>query len=299
MNPASQASPEWLALPPEERAQTFQGKPVWQRFLIVAAGPVTNFLAAILIFIGFLIAYGEPRTPPVVSMVEPGSAAAAAGLRAGDRVVEIDGSRIKRFEDIARHIVLRPDETLTLRYERAGAAAETKVTPKAVVERDRFGNEFKKGLLGVGSSRPVMEKVPLTQALGRSVAMTWQVVTTTVEGLGQIISGRRSTKELGGPLKIAKFSGEQASLGLVAFLWFVAVISINLGFINLLPIPMLDGGHLLFYAIEGVRRRPLRPEAQEWAFRTGLIALLGLMIFVTFNDLASFGLWSSLGGLID
>ena len=116
--------------------------------------------------------------------------------------------------------------------------------------------------------------------------------------LGQIITGSRSVKEMGGPLKIAKFSGEQASLGWLAFLLVHAVISINLGFINLLPIPLLDGGHLLFYMIEGVRRKPLRPEAQEWAFRTGLAALLALMIFVTFNDLASFGLWSKLGGLI-
>ena len=136
-------------------------------------------------------------------------------------------------------------------------------------------------------------------AVGASVRQCWVVVATTVEGLGQIITGRRSVKELGGPLKIAKFSGEQASMGLLAFLWFVAVISINLGFINLLPIPMLDGGHLFFYGIEAVRRKPLRPEAQEWAFRTGLAALLALMIFVTFNDLASFGLWSKLGGLID
>jgi regulator of sigma E protease len=124
------------------------------------------------------------------------------------------------------------------------------------------------------------------------------VVSTTVKGLSQIITGRRSVKELGGPLKIAKFSGEQASMGMLHFLWFLAVISINLGFINLLPIPLLDGGHLLFYAIEGVRRKPLKPEAQEWAFRTGLALLLALMVFVTVNDLASFGLWSKLGGLI-
>jgi regulator of sigma E protease len=146
---------------------------------------------------------------------------------------------------------------------------------------------------------PVIEEVSAGEAIGGAFRLTSYVVTTTVEGIGQIITGKRSVKELGGPLKIAKFSGEQASLGLLAFLWFLAVISINLGFINLLPIPMLDGGHLLLYMIEGVRRKPLRPEAQEWAFRTGLAALLALMVFVTFNDLASFGLWSKLGGLID
>jgi regulator of sigma E protease len=166
------------------------------------------------------------------------------------------------------------------------------------VERDTFGNEAKKGLLGVQRGETVIAPVPVMELPGAAVAMTADIVAMTVEGIGQIITGRRSVDELGGPLKIAKFSGEQASLGLVSFVWFLAVISINLGFINLLPVPLLDGGHLLFYVIEAVRRKPLGPKAQEWAFRTGLAALLFLMIFVTMNDLASFGLWSKLGGLI-
>jgi regulator of sigma E protease len=299
MNPASQPSPEWLAMPAEERARTFQAKKVWQRFLIVAAGPVTNFILAILVFCGFLMAYGEPRTPAVISAIEPGSPAAAAGLRPGDRITAIDGSEVDRFEDIANHVVLRPGERLRISFQRDGRAGEVFATAKAAVERDKFGNEFKRGMLGVGASERVIEPVSPGAALVGAFRMTGQIVGTTVEGLEQIITGRRSVKELGGPLKIAKFSGEQASLGLLAFLWFVAVISINLGFINLLPIPMLDGGHLLLYAIEGVRRKPLRPEAQEWAFRTGLAALLALMVFVTLNDLASFGLLTKLGGLID
>jgi regulator of sigma E protease len=298
MNPASQPSAEWLELPPEERAQTFQSKPVWQRFLIVAAGPFTNFIVAILIFIGFLMALGEPRTPPVVSQIEPGSAAASAGLQAGDRILAIEGNEIARFEDISRHVVLHPGKQVTIRYARGGAVREVETRLKLNVQRDRFGNEFRSGLLGV-RGQAVIEEVSPVEAVGGAFRLTSYVVTTTVEGIGQIITGKRSVKELGGPLKIAKFSGEQASLGLLAFLWFVAVISINLGFINLLPIPMLDGGHLLLYLIEGVRRKPLKPEAQEWAFRTGLAALLALMVFVTFNDLASFGLWSKLGGLID
>ena len=299
MNPASQADPEWLALPAEERNRTFQSKPVWQRFLIVAAGPVTNFLAAIIIIAGFLMVLGQPRSPAVVGAVERGSAAAEVGLRPGDRILAINGSSVDRFEDIAPHIVLHPGEPLRVRYERSGRTVEVVARPKAKVERDEFGNEFRKGLLGIGPASVVIEPVSPVEAVPGAVRMSWNVVTTTVEGLGQIITGKRSVKELGGPLKIAKFSGEQASLGIIAFLWFVAVISINLGFINLLPIPMLDGGHLLLYAVEGVRRKPLRPEAQEWAFRTGLAALLALMIFVTVNDLASFGLWSKLGGLID
>jgi regulator of sigma E protease len=299
MNPASQPSDEWLKLPAEERAQTFQAKPVWQRFLIVLAGPVTNFLVAILVLAGFNQVYGVGRTPAVVGTVVAGSAAAEAGIRSGDRIVEIDGDPIGRFEEIAQAVVLHPDEPLSVRLVRGDGEILVVARPKATVERDRFGNEFRKGFLGVGpTSDMVIERVSPIGAVSAALDQTWFVVTTTVEGLGQIITGRRSVKELGGPLKIAKFSGEQASMGMLAFLHFLAVISINLGFINLLPIPMLDGGHLLFYLVEGIRRKPLRPEAQEWAFRTGLAALLALMIFVTFNDLASFGLWSKLGGLI-
>jgi regulator of sigma E protease len=298
MNPASQPNPEWLALPPEERAQTFQAKPVWQRFLIVAAGPFTNFVLAILIFAGFLMALGEPRTPPVVAQVEQGTPAAAAGIQAGDRILAIDGNEIGRFEDISRHVVLHPGKQVTVRYARGGVEREVETRLKLNVQRDKFGNEFRSGLLGV-RGEAVIEDVSPGEAIGGAFRLTGYVVTTTIEGIGQIITGKRSVKELGGPLKIAKFSGEQASLGLLAFLWFIAVISINLGFINLLPIPMLDGGHLLLYLVEGVRRKPLKPEAQEWAFRTGLAALLALMVFVTINDLASFGLWSKLGGLID
>jgi regulator of sigma E protease len=299
MNPASQPSAEWLALPAEERARTFQAKAVWQRFLIVAAGPVTNFLLAILVFAGLLLALGEARTPPVVGSVDPGTAAAAAGVSAGDRIERIDGSTVRRFEDIGRLVILHPGETLSVSLVRQGRPMVVDVVPAAEVERDRFGNEFRKGVLGVRSGTPVFVDVSAGQALTGAVRITSQVVSTTVDGLVQIITGRRSVKELGGPLKIAKFSGEQASLGAIAFISFIAVISINLGFINLLPIPMLDGGHLLLYLVEGARRKPLRPEAQEWAFRTGLAALLALMVFVTVNDLASFGLWSKLGGLID
>lgn len=299
MNAAGQPSPEWLALPAEERARTFQAKPVWQRFLIVAAGPLTNFLAAILILTGFNLTYGVPQTPPVIGSFTEASPAPAAGLRIGDRIVRIDGKSIERFEDVLPIVALKIGGPLNLEVERAGRRLQVDVNPRVVVERDRFGNENRRPMLGIGAVDQVLAPVSPPGAVIASIQQCWVVVTTTMKGLGQIVTGRRSVKEMGGPLKIAKFSGEHASMGLLAFLWFMAVISINLGFINLLPIPMLDGGHLFFYGIEAVRRKPLRPEAQEWAFRTGLAALLALMILVTFNDLASFGLWSKLGGLID
>jgi regulator of sigma E protease len=299
MNAAGQPSPEWLALPAEERARTFQAKPVWQRFLVVLAGPMTNFLAAILILTGFNLAYGVPRTPAVIGAFSEGSPAAAAGLKVGDRVVSIDGQGVDRFEDILPIVALKIGGALKLEVERAGRRFQVDVRPRTIVEKDQFGNENRRPVLGIAHGEQILTPVSPPGAVAASVQQCWMVVTTTVKGLGQIITGSRSVKEMGGPLKIAKLSGEQTSMGLLSFFWFLAVISINLGFINLLPIPMLDGGHLFFYGIEAVRRKPLRPEAQEWAFRTGLAALLALMILVTFNDLGSFGLWSKLGGLID
>lgn len=298
MNPASQPSDEWLHLPPEERNRTFQSKAVWKRFLIVLAGPATNFLFAILVFWAFNMAFGEPRTPPVVETVLQNSAAAQAGLRPGDRITSIDGSAIDRFEDIAQRVVLRPGDAVSIGFVRGGRPLETRATLRADTETDKFGNSFKRGVLGIGNRSIVIEPVPPLEAFAGSLRQSWTIVSMTMDGVGQMIVGKRSLQELGGPLKTAKFSGEQATLGPLALVWFMAAISINLGFINLLPIPMLDGGHLFFYAVEGVRRKPLRPEAQDWAFRTGLAMLLALMVFVTLNDLASFGLWSKLGGLI-
>jgi len=299
MNPASTPSDEWMSLPPEERAQTFQAKALWQRFIIVLAGPATNFLFAILVFIALFIAYGQPRTPPVIGLIEPGSAAATAGLARGDRIVTIDGGAIERFEDIANYVVIRPDQEMRVEFVRAGAPRAIDLKPSALQQRDRFGNEMRIGRIGIGPAG-LVEAVPLgpLEAVPAAFVQTGSIVKSMVVALGQVISGRRSLKEMGGPLKIAQYSGQQASLGWLDFILFMTLVSINLGFINLLPIPLLDGGHLLFYAIEGVRRKPLKPEAQEWAFRTGLAVLLALMIFVTFNDLASFGLFTGLGGLI-
>ena len=298
MNPASTPSDEWLSLPPEERAETFQAKSLWQRFLIVLAGPLTNFLFAILVYVALFASYGEPRTPPVVAGLEANSAALQAGFRLNDRILAIDGTRIGRFEDIASYVALRPGQAMQFDVERGGQRLRIEATPKAQVQRDRFGNEARIGRLGIARGGAELASLQPHEAVVAAFRQTGDTVQMMIVTLGQVISGARSLEEMGGPLKIAQFSGQQASLGWLDFILFMSLISINLGFINLLPIPLLDGGHLLFYAIEGVRRKPLKPEAQEWAFRTGLAVLLALMIFVTFNDLASFGLFTRLGGLI-
>lgn len=298
MNPASQPSPEWLSLPAAERARTFQAKPVWQRAIVVAAGPVTNFLVAILILAAFAMTFGENRTPSVVGLVEAKSAAATAGLKPGDRIVAVEGREMTRFNDLRRYFTLRPDETVSLTIERDGMRQELSAKVGARVERDRFGNEYRIGRMGIGPTAPVHEQVGLVEALPAGFRMTGEVIRTTLDGLGQIITGRRSVEELGGPLRIAQVSGERFVLGPTEFVFLIALISINLGFINLLPVPVLDGGHLLFYAIEAVRRKPVGPEVMEWAFRGGMVAILALMLLVTFNDLNAFGVWRNLAGLI-
>ncbi len=298
MNAVSQPSPAWLALPAEERNRTFQAKPVWQRAIIVAAGPFVNFVFAILILAGFAFAYGDMRTPAVVGLVAPKSAAASAGLQVGDRIMQLGGREIVKFEDIAGYARIHPGEATSISVTRGGRVLTVPITLGVDEQKDRFGNRYRIGVLGVGRTEQVVVPVSLIEAPAVAVRRTGQILSVMVETLGQVITGRRSVKELGGPLSIAKVSGEQFSLGLPEFIWLIAMVSINLGFINLLPVPMLDGGHLFFYAIEAVRRRPVGPEVQEWAFRGGLAAILALMFLVTFNDLGNFGLWRSLASLI-
>ncbi|MBO9711921.1 RIP metalloprotease [Sphingomonas sp.] len=298
MNPAGQPSAEWMALPAEERAKTFQAKPLWQRAIIVAAGPVTNFLVAILILAGFAFAYGINGTPSMVGKIEPGSGAAAAGLKPGDQITALGGRGVETYGDMVRFTQLRPGETVTVDLVRGGAPMQLQATIGTRVERDNFGNVYKIGQLGIHASRPVLRQVSLIEAPLVGLRQTGEIVRMTIDGLGQILTGRRSVSELGGPLKIAQVSGQSLAMGPEQFVFLIALISINLGFINLLPVPVLDGGHLLFYAIEAVRRRPVEPQVMEWAFRGGLAAILALMLFVTLNDLGAFGVWKNLAGLI-
>lgn len=294
MNAASQPDPELSHLPPDERAQLFQFRPLWQRALVVAAGPAINFLFAILLFAGFFMTFGQQVTPPVVGQVVAGTPAAEAGLQPGDRVLSVDGRRISRFEDMTRVIAINPGQPVDMVVERGGSERTLVVTPRVVTEEDRFGNQYRRGLLGVQSGEVEVVRRGPVSALWYGTVETWNTTRMMADTLVQIVTGRRAIDELGGPIKIAQFSGQSASLGLAAFVSFVALISINLGFINLLPIPMLDGGHLFLYAIEGLRRRPLNPKIQEWAFVSGFALIISLMLFLTWNDLASIGIWDRL-----
>ena len=287
MNPASQPSEEWLSLPPDERAMTFQAKALWQRSLIVAAGPVTNLLVAVAIFAAFFLAIGKQITPPVVAGFAEQSTARAAGLQIGDRIAAVDGEEISSFIDLAQRIELYPGGVAKLTVRR-GEAAQTFTVPIAsTLVKDQFGNSTRLGRIGIISEGLEWQKVGPGEAVELSFGYCIGIVRMMVTGIGQILTGERSVREMGGPIKIAKYSGEQLSLGPLMFVQFVAMISINLAFINLLPIPALDGGHLAFYAAEAVRRKPLGPRSQEWAYRTGIAVVLALMLFVTINDVAS------------
>jgi regulator of sigma E protease len=299
MNPAGQPNPEWLALPAAERAQTFQAKPLWQRAIVVAAGPVTNFIVAIAILGAFAALYGEARMPAVAGAIGAGTPAEAAGLKAGDRFVAIGGRQVDSFDDMIRFTTLRAGAEVQIDYVRDGVPGSTRAVIGRRVETDRFGNETSRGILGIAPSGEV-ERTPVAwwQAPVVGTQRTVALVGTMIDGLGQLFLGRVPVSELGGPLRIAKYSGETLSLGVDQFIVLAALISINLGFINLLPVPVLDGGHLLFYAIEAIRRKPVAPEVMEWAFRGGMMAILALMLLVTFNDLGAFGVWRSLAGLI-
>ncbi|WP_114227955.1 MULTISPECIES: M50 family metallopeptidase [Sphingomonas] len=296
MDPASMGK-NLDQLTPRERAEAFHGKAVWQRFLVVLAGPAANFLLAILIFAGFFMAYGVPRTPPVFAGVAQGSAAAAAGFRPGDRVISMNGRGIDTFRDLSTFTVMRPGERVVVRLERAGRQFDTPLTLGRAVEVDRFGQRFEVGRLGVATPPPVFARVGPLEVLPEAVGATWDTTRSMAEGIWQLVSGRRPLSELHGTIKMAQLAGQIATLGPVDFIQLIALFSINLGFINLLPVPMLDGGHLALYAVEAVRRRPLGERAQEWVFRGGLAAIATLFLFTTINDLGSFGLWERIGHL--
>jgi regulator of sigma E protease len=298
MSPVSEANEEWKALPEAERAVTFQSKPVWKRALTVAAGPIANFIVAVVIFMGLIAAYGVVQSPSVIGGITSNSAASRAGFMIGDNITMVDGRTISEFREIGNYVMLRPKQLMTFELLRQGKTMRIIAAPDEVAQTDNFGNTSAIGRLGLASGKLEIVHPSLLQLPGVAVRQTWDILRSTMDGLGQIVIGTRSLKELGGPIQTAKMSGQIATMGGIAFLSFMAFVSINLGFINLLPIPMLDGGHLFFYGIEAVIRRPVTQNAQEWAFKFGFMLLVSLMLFATFNDLGRIGLWQKLSGLI-
>ncbi|MFY8047951.1 MAG: RIP metalloprotease RseP [Erythrobacter sp.] len=295
MNPAS--VPDRNA-PREEGS--FQHAALWKRALIVAAGPVTNLLVAIAIFAAFYALLGKPviegaEDSRTIGGFAENSVAAKAGMQVGDVILAIDGQPLTDFEQLRSKVGLHPGKPMVFTVGRAGDEIEIPLTTARVVQQDGFGNESVIGQIGVAAAggKYVFEDVGILEAVPLAVRQSWDLMGLMVTGIQQIVMGDRSFKELGGPLKIAKYSGEQMSLGVGAFINFAALISLNLAFINFLPIPALDGGHLMFYLAEAIRRKPVGPQATEWAYRTGIALVLVLMVVVTVNDLFSLPLFGS------
>src|SRR5690554_3081729 len=280
----------------EERAGSFHHKTLGQRTFIVAAGPLANFLFAAVLLAGFFAFVKQPTTPPEIGQVLEGSPAESADLRPGDRIIAVNGAAIERFEQIQRQVQLNLDQPLQLLVLRDGQEIELSVRPEIVDQEDNFGNIHRMARLGIAASGTEYVRYGPGEALWRAGEETVSLTTATLKALGQIVTGVRSTDELGGPVRIAEMSGHMAMAGLVSVVWFMAVLSVNLGLINLFPVPMLDGGHLLFYAIEAVRGRPLGEKAQEIGFRIGLALVLMLFVFVTWNDLVRIEFFSMLQG---
>lgn len=271
-----------------ERAVAFHTKPLSQRAAIVAAGPAANFLLAIVLAALLFSTIGQPHTPAVVGDVVPESAAATAGVEPGDKFVSLGGNRVERFEDVQRIVQLRPGEPLRARVERDGQIVTLEITPERIAREDNFGNVHEVGRIGIQrSGLETVRRDPAT-AVWEATKYTAVMTGTILDVVWQMITGTRSTDELGGVLRIAHLSGEVAQISVVAVVNFMILLSINLGLINLFPIPMLDGGHLVFYAIEAIRGRPLGPRAQEYGFRIGFALVIALMLFATWNDLQYF-----------
>jgi regulator of sigma E protease len=288
-DPSSMPSGTVEEMSEEEKAVSFFHKRLVQRTEIVAAGPVANFVFAIVVLAGFFMTVGQPFTPAKIGEVLPGSAAERAGLEPQDTIVAIDGKSIERFEDIQQIVGLNSGEPLNILVQREGREVRLSATPSVIEEKDVFGNLHHIGRLGITRKGTEFVRRDPVSALWRAVDETWNMAAGTLTALGQMVAGTRTTEELGGPIRIAQMSGVVAEGGPSNLIWFMAVLSVNLGLINLFPIPILDGGHLLFYAAEAIRGRPLGPRAQEYGFRLGLALVLTVMVFATWNDLVQTG----------
>jgi regulator of sigma E protease len=273
----------------EERAHSFMFQPVAKRAAIVVAGPLANFLLAIVIFAGVFMLYGKQTMSARVDSVQPDSAAAEAGFKSGDVVVAINGRPVENFTEMQRIVGASAGETLAVTVDRDGNQLVLKATPALKEVKDNFGNVQRIGILGISRSMAPedlkLHPVAPPQAVVLAVQETWSVIERTLGYIGGVISGREAANQLGGPIRIAQMSGQVASFGFVPLIQLAAVLSVSIGLLNLFPIPLLDGGHLLFYLIEGIRGRPLSERAQEVGFRIGLAIVLMLMIFATFNDI--------------
>jgi regulator of sigma E protease len=287
---ASTPSAEALAsMTEEERAGSFHHKKVGPRAAIVAAGPIANFILAVVIFTCLFTFFGKPSTTARVDKIEAASAAEAAGFQVGDIVIDIDGTKIDSFTDMQRIVGTHAGDKLTFTVKRGDQTIQLAGTPQMREVKDGFGNTQRLGVLGItrqtAAGDKLTERVNPATAFWLGIKETWFVIERTLSYIGGIFTGREAADQIGGPLRIAQISGQVATLGLIPLIQLSAVLSISIGLLNLFPVPLLDGGHLLFYTVEAVRGRPLSERAQEMGFRIGLGLVLMLMVFATYHDI--------------
>jgi regulator of sigma E protease len=299
---------------PAALGRYYQFKPIWQRALVAAAGPIANFLLSILLFAALILWFGEPSLPARASAVLPGSPAAAAGFRAGDLIIRAAGRTVHGFTDMRQIVAMRAGVPVRFSVQRGNTLLELTATPRQTWVHDGMGGRLMMGQIGL--EPPPISEVTIRRynpisAIGAGAVQTWTVLDTNLYYMGRILRGQVSADQLGGPLGIAEMShavaqsgaegahglGEQLLGSFVNLLQLVAMLSVMIGFMNLLPIPVLDGGHLLFYAYEAVARRPVGAAVQAISLRVGLALVLGLLLFTTANDLRRSGLFHFLGGL--
>ncbi len=283
------------SMSPEEREGNFHAKKLWQRAAVVAAGPIANFILAIVIFAFIYAVVGRQIIAPRVDDVQANSAAAEAGFKVDDVIIAIGSKKIESFSDMQRIISTSADKELEITINRDGSLMTLAATPRRKEITDRFGNVYRIGLLGI-SRNAAKDEVrferadPLT-AIRMGTEETWFMIVRTMEYLGDIIAGREEADQLGGPLRIAQVSGQVATIGFIALLNLAALLSVNIGLINLFPVPMLDGGHLMYYGIEALRGKPLSERVQDFGFKIGMALVLMLMVFATWNDLVNFSVF--------
>lgn len=281
---------ELARLSPEEKRDTFHGKPVAQRAAIVAAGPLANFLLAILVFAGIYTTVGRAVVEPRVDEIVAGSPAETAGFRVGDVVLSADGRAVETFADLQRLVVTSNGRTIDVVVRRTGIELTLTVTPRQQEITDRFGSRHRSFMLGLrtnpGASATSFVTYDPATALWLGARETWFVVDRTLVFIRDLFVGRGNIEDLGGPIRIAEVSGQAASVSILALISLMAVLSVSIGLLNLFPIPMLDGGHLVFYAIEALRGRPLSERSMEIGFRVGLALVLTLMVVATWNDIS-------------
>ncbi len=281
----------------EDREVSFHHKRLSQRTAIVLGGPVANFLFAIILFAVLYSVVGQRHVSPIIELVQSGSAAEKGGLLAGDRVIQIDSKKIKHFGDLRQIVSDSPNTLLEFVVRRDKKLVSLNVTPNSTQRKDIFGSEKVVGFLGVRGGQAEMIRHDPLSALWFAFIETWSITLQTLDYVGQMLVGERDTDDLGGPLRIAQLSGMVAEAGFVSFIGLMALLSINLGLINLFPIPVLDGGHLVFYFLEAVRGRPLGERSQEIASMVGLSVVIALMIFVTWNDLQQWKVFQLVGSI--